>query len=371
MIHLAGIERILTCKMNYLSEETNHSIFLVTYEQGVNALPFKLNGKITYHDIDAPIPLREGLTLLKWIKVYTSARKIFKKRFFDIICDIQPDIVICTSYAFPILDIIITSSQQINSKTIIESHVKSDTITMKYFVYNNAIAKLFSIWDYYIYKKTKKAHCIVTLTNEDKEFWAQFGRRVEVIPNALTINPKIVTDYQTKQVVAAGRYVYQKGFDMLLEAWHIIDKKFSDWHLYIYGNESRIPYQRIVDKYDMKNTVHLMPATHNIEEVFSKSSIFVLSSRFEGFGLVLAEAMSCGLPCVSFDCHFGPRDIITNGEDGILVENGNIKELARAIEQLMTNGTLRRTMGEKAAKNIIRFSPDIIMNKWNDLFNSL
>lgn len=371
MANLAGIERILTCKMNYMSEKTIHSVFLVTYEQGDHPLPFQLNKMISYHAIDAPIPRREGFTLLKWIKEIHSARKVFKSRFFETICAIRPDIVICTGYAFPILDIIINISQRTNSKTIIESHVKSETVTMKYFVYNNFISKFFTIWDYYIFNKTKNANCIVTLTQEDKEFWTRYARRVEVIPNLLTVSPQKVKDYHVKRVVAAGRYVNQKGFDMLLEAWHILYKDIKDWHLYIFGNESRIPYQRIVDNYNMNNCVHLMPATQEIVEEFSKSSIFVLSSRFEGFGLVLAEAMSCGLPCVSFDCPFGPRDIITNNEDGILVENGNILELARAIEQLMTDETLRRTMGEKAAKNIIRFSPDYIMNKWNDLFNSL
>ena len=175
-------------------------------------------------------------------------------------------------------------------------------------------------------------------------------------------------DYRTKRVIAAGRYVHQKGFDLLLEAWHRIDKSLSDWHLYIFGNENRKPYQRIVDKYDMNHHVHLMPATPKIVEEFSKSSIFVLSSRFEGFGLVLVEAMSCGLPCVSFDCPYGPRDIITDEEDGLLVENGNIEALAKAIERLMEDEGLRRSMGEKAINNVSRFNQETIMKQWNQLF---
>ena len=114
-----------------------------------------------------------------------------------------------------------------------------------------------------------------------------------------------------------------------------------------------------------------MPATKDIAKEYANSSIFVMSSRFEGFGLVLAEAMSCGLPCISFDCPYGPRDIITDGEDGILVENGNVQELARQMESLMSHVTLRQIMGKQAAHNITRYTPDTIMKLWIQLFESL
>ena len=371
MTNLAGIERILTCKMNYLSEKSEYSVFLLTYEQPNQALSFQLNNKITYQPFEAPIPQREGMTLFRWIKAYLSARKVFKHKFYNHIKNIQPDIIICTGYAYPVLDIIIDASRQINAKTIMESHVKGDTVSMKKYVYNHTLAYMFSFWDDYILNKIKKTDCVVTLTREDKEFWKSYAKRIEVIPNVLTITPKKVIDYRTKRVIAAGRYVHQKGFDLLLEAWHRIDKNLSDWHLYIFGNENRKSYQRIVDKYDMNHHVHLMPATPEIVEEFSKSSIFVLSSRFEGFGLVLAEAMSCGLPCISFDCPYGPRDIITDEEDGILVENGNIEALAKAIERLMTDEGLRQSMGEKAINNVARFNRETIMNQWVQLFLSL
>ena len=371
MTNLAGIERILTCKMNYLSEKSDYSVFLLTYEQPNQALSFQLNNKITYQPIEAPIPQREGMTLFRWIKAYLSARKVFKHEFYNHIKNIQPAIIICTGYAYPVLDIIIDASRQINAKTIMESHVKGDTVSMRKYVYNHTLAYMFSFWDDYILNKIKKTDCVVTLTQEDKEFWKSYAKCIEVIPNVLTITPKKVIDYRTKRVIAAGRYVHQKGFDLLLEAWHRIDKNLSDWHLYIFGNENRKSYQRIVDKYDMNQHVHLMPATPEIVEEFSKSSIFVLSSRFEGFGLVLAEAMSCGLPCISFDCPYGPRDIITDEEDGILVENGNIEALAKAIERLMTDEGLRQSMGEKAINNVARFNRETIMNQWGQLFLSL
>ena len=371
MTNLAGIERILTCKMNYLSEKTEHSVFLLTYEQPNQALSFQLNDKITYQPINSPVPQREGLSLFGWIKAYSLARKVFKHQFYNVLKAIHPDIVISTGYAYPVLDIIIDISRKVNTKIIVESHVKGDTVSMKKYIYNNKLAYLFSFWDSYILKKVKKADCVVTLTHEDKEFWKPYAKRIEVIPNILTITPKKVIDYRAKRIIAAGRYVHQKGFDMLLEAWHIINKNVNDWHLYIFGNENRKPYQRIVDKYGMNDNTHLMGATKDIAEEFSKSSIFVLSSRFEGFGLVLAEAMSCGLPCVSFDCPYGPRDILTDGEDGFLVENSNVEALAKAIEQLIADENLRKSMGEKAIINVARYDSSNIMNRWEKLFSSL
>lgn len=371
MVNLAGIERILTCKMNYLANNSSHEVFLVTYAQHDIPISFQLNDKITYRPINATIPQRKGFTVLKWVKSYFTARKAFKEQFIHLIKAVRPDLIICTGYAFSVLDIIINTSRQIGAKSIIESHVKSDTVSMKKYVFNPIIVRIFSIWDRYILKSLKEADCIVTLTQNDKEFWIKYAKRVEVIPNVLTITPQKVIDYRNKRVIAAGRYVRQKGFDLLLEAWHLIDKKYEDWHLYIYGNEDRTPYQRIVEKYQMNSNVHLMPATKDIVQEFSKSSIFVLSSRFEGFGLVLAEAMSCGLPCISFDCPYGPRDIITNEEDGILVENGNIIALTGAIERLMADENLRQSMGIKAINNVARFDPKAIMSQWEQLFISL
>ena len=371
MANLAGIERILTCKMNYLSDRPEYSVYLVTYEQPNQALSFQINEKIIYCPINAPIPQREGLSLWGWMKTYFSARKVFKLEFSHLLRNISPNIVICTGYAYPVLDIIIDTSRQFNAKIIMESHVKGDTVSMKKYIFNHTLASFFSFWDSFILKKIKNTDCVVTLTQEDKEFWEMYAKRIEVIPNVLTITPKKVIDYRTKRVIAAGRYVHQKGFDMLLEAWHRVDKNLSDWQLYIFGNENRKPYQRIVDKYDMNHHVHLMPATPEIVEEFSKSSIFVLSSRFEGFGLVLAEAMSCGLPCISIDCPYGPRDIITDQEDGILVENGNIEAMTTALERLMKDENLRRTMGEKAINNVKRYDQKTIMNQWEKLFNNL
>ena len=371
MENLAGTERILSCKMNYLSGKTSHDIYLTTYEQNNNPLSFQLNSKIIYIPINAPIPQRSKLSFFRWVIAYYNTRKQFRYQFGKLLSNIHPDIVISTVYSYEIIDLIIKVSYNRNIKTIFESHIKGDTVSMAKYQYNQILFRLFTFWDYHIMKSLKKCNCIVALTKEDASYWDKYAKRVEVIPNILTISPIRVKDYNSKRVIAAGRYSHQKGFDLLLEAWHLINEKFADWQLYVFGNGERTNYQKIVDKYQMGSNVHLLPATKDIVEEYSNSSIFIMSSRFEGFGLVLAEAMICGLPCISFDCPYGPREIIRDGEDGFLVENGNTEALALAMEHLMSDIDLRRRMGKKAEFNISRYNPDTIMKRWELLFKDL
>ncbi len=372
MQNYAGIERILSCKMNYISEQTPHNVFLTTYDQQSKGLPFQLNENISYNPIHVPMPLRNEMTIYSWLKAYFLTRGIFKQQFRTILNKIKPDIVICTVYSFQVLDIIVNVCHKQGVKIVMESHTKGETVMMaRKFDYNQHLHKLFSLWDNHIMKSLRHCSCVVTLTKQDVLFWQRYAQRIEVIPNMLTISPKMVMDYGTKRVISAGRYMSEKGFDRLLKAWGLIKKDFCDWQLFIFGNGERIPYQKIVDQLQLGATVHLMSATEDIAKEFSKSSIYVMSSRYEGFGLVLAEAMSCGLPCISFDCPYGPREIIKDGEDGFLAEDGNIDDLAQKLKKLMSDEELRKTMGAKAAMNITRYKPENIMSRWIELFQTI
>ena len=372
MKNFAGIERILTCKMNYIVNHTSYKIYLTTYEQQFHPLPFPIDANIIYKPLDNVMPQRSDMPLFQWLKSYHNSRAHFHHQFKTLIRVIHPDIVVSTIYSYQVLDIIVKTCHQEGIKTVMESHTQGDTVTFSQkFKYNKYLFKIFSIWDDYIMKSLRHCNCVVTLTKQDIPFWRKYAQRIEVIPNMLTITPKKVTDYEAKRVISAGRYMSEKGFDMLLEAWHLLPNDFCDWHLYIFGNGNRSLYEDIVDKYNMEKTVHLMPATNDIAEEFSKSSLYVMSSRYEGFGLVLAEAMSCGLPCVSFDCPYGPREIIKDGEDGLLANNKDIEDLVRKMTQLMSNEELRRTMGEKAVRNIARYKPEYILKQWTKLFEQL
>ena len=172
-------------------------------------------------------------------------------------------------------------------------------------------------------------------------------------------------------MIAAGRYTWQKGFDLLIIAWKIIFKKHPDWILDIYGAGNPDFYRQLAKSNGIASVVRCHNATSDIYSKYAESSIFVLSSRFEGFGLVLAEAMATGLPVISFRCPCGPEDIVTNGTDGILIENGNIEKMSKAICYLIENETIRKDMGKKGIISAERFREEHIMQKWIELFCSL
>lgn len=372
MKNYAGIERILTCKMNYIARQTSHDVYLMTYEQGKQPLPFPIDANIIHKSIDVMMPLRNEMTLFQWLKSYSAARHRFLHQFNSLIKEIRPDIVVSTVYSYQVLDIIINTCHKKDIKTVMESHTQGETVTLSHkFEYNKYLFRLFTLWDYHITRSLRHCNCVVTLTNQDVPFWHNYAKRTEVIPNMLTISPKRVTNYNAKRVISAGRYMSEKGFDMLIEAWSMLPEELNDWHLYIFGNGERSTYQELVDQYHMQDTIHLMPATKDIAEEFSKSSLYVMSSRYEGFGLVLAEAMSCGLPCVSFDCPYGPREIIRDGKDGLMAKHKDVEDLARKLSQLMSDKELRQSMGEQAIKNIARYESQTIMNQWINLFETL
>ena len=192
-----------------------------------------------------------------------------------------------------------------------------------------------------------------------------------VIPNPISFFPKTLSDGQAKQVIAVGRYTRQKGFDLLIQAWKIVNGRHPDWQLNIYGPGNREEYQHMVEVLHLSGAIHCNEASPDIYARYAEHSIFVLSSRYEGFGLVIAEAMATGLPAVSFRCPCGPEDIITDHEDGLLVENGNIYNLAEAISYLIVHPEERQQMGKQAVASAQRYREDIIIQQWIQLFDSL
>lgn len=217
---------------------------------------------------------------------------------------------------------------------------------------------------------------MVTLTEGDAVQYRELlgpQARVASMPNAVPdVGPvRAALDPETKIVVAAGRLARQKGFDRLVGAWALVARKHPDWRLDIFGHGDDVSLQARIDKKKLTKVVTLRGFTDQPYQRFAESGIYAMSSRSEGFPMVLLEAMGCGLPLVSFDCQTGPADIIVDGYNGLLVPDGDIKGLAAALNRLIEDPVMRRRMGAAGVERAKEYAPARIAARWEHLFESL
>lgn len=213
----------------------------------------------------------------------------------------------------------------------------------------------------------------VVLTHEDCGYWGALNN-IEVIPNAALHIAEKRSDVSAQRVIAVGRLDYQKGFDRLIEAWELISKNplFREWTLDIFGQgEWHDMLQRMIDRAGLQETAHINRPTTSIGDEYAHSSMLVMSSHYEGFPMVMIEAMACGLPVVSFDYKCGPGDIIEDGVNGLLVKDGDIEGLAAAMTRLMSDRAYRRELSANARKVTDTYSEEAVMARWLNLFTSL
>jgi glycosyltransferase involved in cell wall biosynthesis len=216
---------------------------------------------------------------------------------------------------------------------------------------------------------------VSTLTEGDTRHYRRFLRgrtRVECMPNGVRDVGDLRAPLDAKVVVAAGRISRQKGFDRLLKAWAKVAPEHPDWELRIFGEGHLGPrLRKLIEQLDIGGSARLMGFTSQLDEELAAASLYVMSSRREGFPMALLEAMAVGLPVVSFDCPTGPRDIIREGIDGHVVSNGDIDGLAGAMSRLMADEASRRAYGEAAREVAARYSIDRIAERWESLFEEL
>ena len=258
---------------------------------------------------------------------------------------------------------------------IIESHVACGQICKEIeFKQGNIMRYLGRWYDFFNYRKVRSFDKIVVLTKGDAKQWMKYTSNITVISNPVTYIPKNIDIYEKHpcRIIAVGRLHSQKGFDLLIEAFSRISDKIPEWYIDIYGHgEDENMLRNLINSRGMDEKINLKGTTDDIYGEYLQSQFLVLSSRYEGWGLVLVEAMTCGIPCVSFCCDFGPDEIITDGEDGLLIRNGDIQSLADGILWMIIHEKERKEMGYKAQLHSQKYMLDDIMRQWISLFMEL
>lgn len=369
LVPKGGTERIISEKANYLAEQYKYNVYIITCtQQQDQPNAFQLSSSV--HQIKLAIPYYSQYCYKypKRFFVKLSINKKLKEAIIEAVQQINPDILIGIGHYKA--DLI--SSIKCRAKKIIECHEARFFTQSGMANHQNVLSKLFTKFYRKLYFRTieRKADVIVTLTEGDKLLWNK-AKRIEVIPNFSNIQVSQKSSCHSKRVIAVGRLSWEKGYDRLIDIWELVSRKSPDWQLDIFGEgelEKNLSY-KIAKKHINNITIH--PTTNNISYEFSKSSICVMTSYYEGFALVLLEALKHGVPCVAYDCPFGPASIIEDNRCGYLIDNGNINVFAKKLCTLMNDENARKKFSKESIKRSKDFAIDTIMGKWNNLFESL
>ena len=363
-----GMGAILSQKINYLAEHTNYDLYMILTEKAGAPWFYDINPKVKWVNFDINFDELDVMPIYKKVLFYWLKQRKFRQMFTDYLMKVRPDITVSICRR----EINFINNIKDGSKKVAEIHFARPFYRRfeKPFFPTLINEWISNLWVGSLIKQLKRLDRFVVLTKEDSKNWPELTNLV-VIPNFVFSNTSLKSDLSSKRVVAVGRYSWQKGFDMLIDAWKIVSARHPDWHLDIYGSGDNISYQKLADELCLSSSVTCHKSVDHVYEKYSESSIYVLSSRYEGFGLVLVEAMGTGLPVVSFACPCGPRDIIEDGVSGYLVEAGDVRKMAEKICYLIENRDVRESMGQAAIARAGMFSRDQVMHRWIELFESL
>ena len=362
-----GIQMVTMAKANALAKVPGNEVWIVVTDHTKPPLisledVHLVNLNVNYYEDDW-----KGYWYI--IKGNFQKRRLHKQRLQKFLNEIEPDIVVSTG----------TSEKYFLPSLKVKSH--PSFIREMHFVKNYRRLSANSIRDkissgyseFYDYCfKIRKYDKIVTLTHEDRERNWQGNNDVVVIPNPVTAQVNVQSKCCNPKAIAAGRLVRIKNFSSLIRLWKKVVSVHPEWILEIWGKgDQETVLKNLIESSALDNNVLLKGYTSDIYAKMAEASMFLLTSEHEGFGLVLLEAMSVGLPVISYACPTGPRDLITDGENGFLIqpndEDGFVEKVCRLIE----DGELRMKMSENALRTSENYQMEKIINMWMDLFHSL
>lgn len=381
---LGGIQRVVSVIASELCENYNITILCTTNKYKIDRNLYNLNDKVNividenlfnksfiskaYSKSLRILDTKTGLLNKKKIiglltqmyyptEVQNTFTNYFNSKDYDVIVGIGGDY----SLLFGII------ADRLKAKTIGWQHNSYDAYFNTPYKYNWKQDELFKVF-------IKKLDKYIVLTDEDKKLIDKnLMINSDRIYNPLSFTSDEKSGCEEKNILCVGRLVQeQKGLDLLIKAFYKVSLIHKDWILYIIGDgEDKDKINELINNLSLENKIKIEPSTNNIKKYYLNSSILVSSSRWEGFGLVITEAMECGLPVIAF-ANSGPKEIINKpNKNGILVPCENIDELAEKIIDLIENEEKRKTIANEAAVRAKDFSKSKIYEEWNRMLQSL
>ncbi|MDO4692059.1 MAG: glycosyltransferase family 4 protein [Porphyromonadaceae bacterium] len=361
MANSGGMERVLSCKANYLVS-LGYEVHIITSDQMGRPVFFPLDSRIHLHDLGIDHEATNG-SLWRKVLEFPFKRWRHERALKALLLKLRADVVISM---FGLESSFLPQIQD-GSRKILEYHFSK----LKRLQYNRkGLWRRLDIW----YTKqdevvVRRYDDFVVLTEEDRQLWGDLPN-IHVIPNPLPFESDEVSTCAAKSIIAAGRYNYQKNFEELIDIWAQVVGQFPDWTLNIYGDgEERAHLQSQIDKRAIPN-IYLQRPTKDMPHAYLQSSLYVMTSHYEGLPMVLLEAQTMGLPIVAYACQCGPRDIITDGKDGYVIEPHHKQAFCQALVRLMQDEDLRRQMGANAKVASKRYQLESVMAQWLELLTN-
>lgn len=363
-----GVERVVSFKASYFAEVYHYDVTIIVTEGKGWECFFPLSDKVKVVNLNLGFEELWKASFIKKVFLYLMKQFKYRRMLKSELMRIRPDITISVLRR----EINFINSIPDGSHKIGELHVNRSNYRNFTGRDNNLVKRFFAhFWMKDLLRHLKKLDRMVVLTEDAKRDWPELSN-VQLIPDPIPFKVDHVSTLSSKRIVSIGRYAYEKGNDLLLKAWAKVEKQCQDWTLDIYGQGNQNPYRELMQELSIdESRCHLHGSITDVNNIYQGSSIFTLPSRFEGFGLVIIEAMAYGVPVVVFDCENGPRNIITNSQDGILVKPFDVDEYADSLLRLIQDDQLRFQMGKRAHDSSQRYLIEDIAQKWKDLFDEI
>lgn len=366
-----GIERIVSIKANYLADKCGYKVYIITACQKTKKPFYHFSDKIEMIDLNIDYDSTLILPIWKRIRKKMDYSHQHKKALNELLNKIKPDITISTfTHEAAFLPQINDGSKKVLEFHFCKGHKRKMADAFR-FPLITRLAYYIRCWqeENIIIPKYDQ---FVVLTEEDKEQWIKKNHRTICIPNILPFETEVQSELSSKSAIAVGRLDAQKGFDKLIRIWKKVNSVHSDWHLDIYGDgKDKQILLNLIEELNLHEAISIHAPTSDIISSYLSSSLFIMTSRYEGLPMTLLEATSLGLPAICYNFKCGPKDVIIDKQNGFLINENDEKTIVDCINIIINNEKMRKQMGQEAKRLSLRYSKEIVMAQWVSLFNSL